>query len=130
MTKYLLDTHTAIWALMGSDEKLSAKAKDIIADRTVELSVSIASAWEIAIKISKGGKITDVNSVAVFIDKLCENGVKILGITAEEVKTIESLPFIHNDPFDRAIIATAKNKGLTVVSVDENICKYDVACLW
>ena len=96
----------------------------------VELSVSIASAWEIVIKISKGGKITDMSGVAVFIDKLRENGVEILGITAEEVKIIEALPFIHNDPFDRVIIATAKNNGLTIISVDENVCKYDVACVW
>ena len=130
MTKYLLDTHVAIWALLGDNEKLSAKAKDIITDRTVELSVSIASAWEIAIKISKGGKITDMSGVAVFIDKLRENGVEILGITAEEVKIIESLPFIHNDPFDRIIIATAKNYGITLISADENVRKYDVACVW
>jgi PIN domain nuclease of toxin-antitoxin system len=128
--KHLLDTHTAIWALLGNDEKLSAKAKGIIADRTIELAVSIASAWEIAIKISKGGKITDMNGVAVFIEKLHENGIEILGVTAEEVKIVESLPFIHNDPFDRIIIATAKNYGLTLISVDENVCKYDVACVW
>ena len=130
MTKYLLDTHTAIWALLGNDEKLSAKAKEIIADKECHLAVSIASAWEIAIKISKGGKFTDMNGVALFIDKLRENGIKILGITSEEIKIVESLPFIHNDPFDRVIIATAKNNGLTLISVDENVCKYDVACVW
>jgi len=128
--KYLLDTHTAIWALLGNDEKLSVKAKDTIADRTVELTVSIASAWEIAIKISKGGKIADMSGVAVFIDKLHENGVEILGVTTEEVKIVEALPFIHNDPFDRVIIATAKNYGLTLISADENVRKYDVACIW
>ncbi|MCL2068969.1 MAG: type II toxin-antitoxin system VapC family toxin [Oscillospiraceae bacterium] len=130
MTKYLLDTHTAICALLGDDEKLSVRARDIIADKTVELAVSIASAWEIAIKISKGGKITDMSGVAVFIDKLRENGVEILGITAEEVKIVESLPFIHNDPFDRVIIATAKSNGLTLISVDENVRKYDIPCVW
>jgi PIN domain nuclease of toxin-antitoxin system len=128
--KHLLDTHTAIWAFLGNDEKLSAKAKEIIADRTIELAVSIASAWEIAIKISKGGKIADMSGVGVFIDKLRENGIEILGVTAEEVKIVESLPFIHNDPFDRIIIATAKNYGLTLISIDENVCKYDVACVW
>ncbi|MCL2052264.1 MAG: type II toxin-antitoxin system VapC family toxin, partial [Lachnospiraceae bacterium] len=122
--------HTAIWALLGDDEKLSVRARDIIADKTVELAVSIASAWEIAIKISKGGKITDMSGVAVFIDKLRENGVEILGITAEEVKIVESLPFIHNDPFDRIIIATAKSNGLTLISVDKNVCKYDIPCVW
>ncbi|MDR1135506.1 MAG: type II toxin-antitoxin system VapC family toxin [Clostridiales Family XIII bacterium] len=129
MAKYLLDTHTAIWALLGNDEKLSAKIKGIIADKTVELAISIASAWEIAIKVSKGGKIADMSGAAVFIDKLRENGVEILGITAEEVKIIESLPFIHNDPFDRIIIATAKHNGLTLISVDENVQKYDVVCV-
>jgi PIN domain nuclease of toxin-antitoxin system len=128
--KHLLDTHTAIWALLGNDEKLSVKAKELITDRTIELAVSIASAWELAIKISKGREITDMSGVAVFIDKLRENGIEILGITAEEVKIVESLPFIHNDPFDRIIIATAKNSGLTLISADENVRKYDVACVW
>ncbi|MCL2086474.1 MAG: type II toxin-antitoxin system VapC family toxin [Oscillospiraceae bacterium] len=130
MTKHLLDTHTAIWALLGNDEKLSARAKSIIADKTVELAVSIASAWEIAIKISKGGKITDMGGVAVFLDKLCENGVEILGVGAGEVKIVESLPLIHNDPFDRLIVATAKNHGITLLSADENVQKYDVNCVW
>ena len=128
--KHLLDTHAAIWALLGNDEKLSVNAKNIIADRKVELAVSIASAWEIAIKISKGGKIADLSGVAVFIDKLRENGIEFLGVTDEEVRIVESLPFIHNDPFDRIIIATAKNYGITLVSADENVRKYDVACVW
>jgi len=129
MIKYLLDTHTAIW-LFTDSQKLSDKAKNILTDRGCPLAVSIASAWEIAIKISKGGKIKNMNGVAIFIDKLRENGIEILGVTAEEVKIIESLPFIHNDPFDRVIIATAKNNGLTLISVDENVHKYDVACVW
>ena len=128
--KYLLDTHTAIWALLGNDEKLSAKAKGVMADRTIEIAVSIASAWDIAIKISKGGKITDMNGVTVFIDKLLENGIEIIGITAEEVSIVESMPFIHNDPFDRIIIATAKSRGMVLISADANVRKYDVSCIW
>ncbi len=128
--KHLLDTHTAIWALMGSDEKMSAKAKSVIADRTGELAVSIASAWELAIKISKSGPISDMSGVAVFLEKLRENGVDILGITEEEVEIVETLPFIHKDPFDRIIIATAKSNDLTLISADENIQKYDVKWIW
>jgi len=129
MTKYLIDTHTAIW-LFTDSKKLSDKVRNILADRGCHLAVSIASAWEIAIKTSKGGKITDMSGVAVFIDKLRENGVEILGITAEEVKIVESLPFIHNDPFDRVIVATAKSNGLMLLSFDENVRKYDVPCVW
>ena len=56
MTKYLLDTHTAIW-LFTDSKKLSDKARNILADKECHLAVSIASAWEIAIKISKERKI-------------------------------------------------------------------------
>jgi PIN domain nuclease of toxin-antitoxin system len=127
---YLLDTHAAIWALMGNDDKMSAKVKSIIADRTGELAISIASAWELAIKMSKGGKTAGMNGVTAFIDMLSENGVKIVGITPEEVKLIEALPFIHKDPFDRIIIATAICNDFTLVSVDENNQKYDVKWVW
>ena len=129
MTKFLLDTHTAIW-LFTDSKKLSDKARNILADKECHLAISIASAWEIAIKISKSGKIEDMNGVALFIDKLRENGIEILGITSEEVKIVESLPFIHSDPFDRVIIATAFTEGLTIITVDENIHKYDVKWVW
>ena len=129
MTSYLLDTHTAIWLFTDSN-KLSGLARGILANRECSLSISIATAWEIAIKISKGGKISDMSGVAIFFEKLVENGIEILGITADEIKIVESLPFIHNDPFDRLLIATAKNKGLTLISIDENVRKYDVDCVW
>jgi PIN domain nuclease of toxin-antitoxin system len=128
--KYILDTHTAIWALCGNDDKLSNAAKSIIADQTAELAISIASAWEIAIKISKGGNVADMGSVAVFLNKLHENGVDILGISEEEVRNVEALPYIHKDPFDRIIIATALSKGLAVISSDENVQKYSVNWVW
>jgi PIN domain nuclease of toxin-antitoxin system len=128
--KHLLDTHTAIWALWGNNDKMSTKAKSIISDRTVELAVSIASAWEIAIKIGKGGEVSNMSSVAVLIDKLRENGVEILGVTSDEVRIVEVLPFIHKDPFDRIIIATAKSCDLVLISADENIHKYDVSWVW
>ncbi len=128
--KCLLDTHTAIWALTGNDKMLSERVKNIIADRTAELTISIASIWELAIKISKNSTITGVNGVTVFIDKLRDNGVNILGITDEEVIIVETLPFIHKDPFDRIIIATAINNGLTLISTDNNIQKYNVQWVW
>ena len=64
MSKYLLDTHTAIW-LFTNSKKLSGTARSVLADRECHLAISIASAWELAIKISKGGKITDISGVAV-----------------------------------------------------------------
>ena len=94
--KYLIDTHTAIWALQGNDEKLSVKAKGLIADRTVELAVSIASAQEIAIKISKGGKIMDMSgcSEKQYNDYFSKDdptantrkAAEVCGVSEEEVK--------------------------------------------
>jgi PIN domain nuclease of toxin-antitoxin system len=127
--KYLLDTHTAIW-LFTDSKRLSEKARMILADRECYISISIASAWELAIKISKGGKVPDMSGVTAFLDKLRETGVEILGIAEDEVKIIETLPYIHNDPFDRIIIATAKANGLKLLTVDENIQKYDVDWVW
>ncbi|MDR1329072.1 MAG: type II toxin-antitoxin system VapC family toxin [Oscillospiraceae bacterium] len=127
--RYLLDTHTAIWLFTDSN-RLSVKARNILADRECHLAVSIASAWELAIKISKGGEVPDLSGVAVFLDKLHETGVEILSITADEVKIVETLPFIHKDPFDRVIVATAKANGLTLISVDENVRKYDIDWVW
>ena len=129
MVKYLLDTHTAVW-LFSDSKKLSSKVRGIFTDRETALAISIASAWEIAIKISKGGSIPGVNGVALFMDKLHENGIEVLNITFEEIKIIESLPLIHRDPFDRAIIATAMSQELTIISVDKNIRKYEVSCIW
>jgi PIN domain nuclease of toxin-antitoxin system len=127
--RYILDTHTAIW-LFTDSKRLSGKARMILADQERYLSISIASAWELAIKISKGGKVRDMSGVAAFLNKLSETGVEILGIGADEVKIVEALPYIHNDPFDRVIIATAKANGLTLLTADENIQKYDVDWVW
>jgi len=126
--KYLLDTHTAIWAL-GDTEKLSATAKSIIDDISVPLYVSIVSAWEIAIKVSIG-KLNFVGGSDFFIEKMQRNGIEILDLQSSYIKFVESIPFHHRDPFDRIIIATALADNLTILTSDENIQKYDVKWVW
>ena len=71
--KYLLDTHTAIWAL-GEKEKLSVKAKSIIDDTTIPLYISIVSAWEIAIKVSLN-KLNFIGGSSFFLEKMRRNGI-------------------------------------------------------
>ena len=126
--KYLLDTHTAIWAL-GEKEKLSNRAKSIIDDVSIPLYVSIVSAWEIAIKISLK-KINFVGGSNLFLEKMHRNGIEVLDLKGAYFKTIENLPFIHRDPFDRIIIATSLIENLTIITADENIQKYDVLWIW
>jgi len=125
---YLLDTHTAIWAL-GDKDKLSERTKSIIDEVSIPLCVSIISAWEIAIKVSVG-KLEFFGGSKFFLEKMRHNGIEVLDVKDNHIERLEALPFIHKDPFDRLLISTAVEEGLTIMTVDENIRKYDVAWVW
>lgn len=128
MQQNLLDTHTLIWFING-DPELSRTARAAIeADNTINF-VSIASLWEMAIKISLG-KLelkTPFNQVA---RQIAENGFEVLPITFEDTLTLSTLPFHHRDPFDRIIIVQSFNNGLTLVSRDKNFELYKADVLW
>ena len=126
--KYLLDTHAAKWAL-GDITKLSDSVSVVLADTSIPLCISVASVWEVAIKTSIG-KLDFVGGSSTFLEKLQQFGVVLLPIEASYVKHVESLPLYHRDPFDRIIVATALVEGMTVVTADENIHKYDVPWIW
>ena len=126
--KYLLDTNTAIWAL-DDKTKLSEAARVIIDDTSLSLCVSIISAWEIAIKVSIG-KLNFVGGSAFFLEKMQKNGLELINLEGSHIKHVETLPFIHRDPFDRLLIATAQAENMTILTSDENIQKYDVPSIW
>lgn len=115
----LLDTHSLIWFLNG-DEKLSDKAKDLIEDPANSKLVSIASVWEIAIKISLN-KFKFSKGFKHFLDMVEDNGFEILPITFEHIIELSSLGFIHRDPFDRLLIAQCIADKLTILTKDDNI---------
>ena len=85
--RYLLDTHTAIWAL-DDKTKLSPKAKAIIDDISLALCVSIISAWEIAIKISIG-KLDFVGGSESFLGEMQKNGLELLNLNGSHIKYVE-----------------------------------------
>lgn len=127
--KLLLDTHTALW-LFNEHEKLSTTAKDLLLDENNELHISIASAWEIAIKHSLG-KLTEFpGGVRLFLFAINENPIEIIGVLPEYVEKVEKLPYIHRDPFDRIIISSALCEDMTIVTADENIHRYAVKYVW
>ena len=125
---YLLDTCAFIWYLEDSS-RLSERARSII-DNEENVFLSLTSLWEIAIK--KTIKKLELNKTTAELQALCESGgIRILPIDANYFDTIQHLPLIHGDPFDRLIIATAKEVGLTVVTDDEKIRLYsDVETVW
>jgi len=124
----LLDTHTILWAL-SDDEKMSAKAKSAILSPDNNKFVSLASAWELAIKMSLN-KILFEGGVSQFLRQIENDGFEIIPICAEHIAYVETLPFHHRDPFDRLLVATASIENMTFLTADENIRLYDVNCIW
>jgi PIN domain nuclease of toxin-antitoxin system len=127
--KVLLDTHTVLW-LVNEHEKLSPSARALMLDDEHTLFISMASLWEMAIKASLG-KLSELDGgIGVFLSKIGDMPIVLLPITADHIQIVESLPFIHRDPFDRMLIVTAKANNMTILTADSNIHKYDVSCFW
>lgn len=126
-TSYILDTHTLIWFLNG-DEQLSKAARFAIEDKKNNKYVSVASLWEIAIKISL--KKLEFAGFSGLANLIYENGFEILPITFEHTLKVAELNFIHNDPFDRILIAQGIVDHLGIISKDSNIAKYPVEIIW
>jgi len=127
--KLLLDTHTVIWWINGHSN-LSPKALELLEASSNTLYLSVASIWEVAIKTSKGKLPEFDGGVRAFKSKVDELLVHQLYVMPRHVVEVEDLPFIHSDPFDRLLIATAKTDGMTILTADENIHKYDVPTIW
>jgi len=126
--KYLLDTHVVLWAAENSP-LLSDKVKAVILDENAEKFVSIASAWEIAIKLGTQKLHLD-GGLPEFFRMIDCNGFITLSVEREYLQLITQLPDFHKDPFDRLIVATAITENMTLVTVDENIQKYNILWLW
>ena len=125
----LMDTHVALW-WVNEHEKLSHKARSILLDESNNLHISIASLWEIAIKTSLG-KLSDLNSGASsFQSQMQRMPVNLLHIEQHHTLVVEELPFFHKDPFDRMLVAQAMIEGMAILTIDENIHKYDILTIW
>jgi PIN domain nuclease of toxin-antitoxin system len=126
--KILLDTHTLLW-FFDDVEKLSKPAYDAILNPENYKYVSIASAWEVAIKVSTN-KLTFEGGVANFLETVRDNGFNLLPVHPDHIKRVENLSYHHRDPFDRILVASAASEGMCLVSSDENIKRYDIDTVW
>jgi PIN domain nuclease of toxin-antitoxin system len=126
---YLLDTHTVIWFLRG-DEQLPQSTKKMIFSENNRCCVSLASIWEIAIKISIGKFNYFDGGTIAFTNLIKTSKIEILPILTEHIFQVERLPLHHNDPFDRLIIAAAIEENLTIISRDSNFEPYPIECVW
>ena len=126
--KYLLDTHALIWYFEDSSD-MSIKVANLIDDPICQKFISVTSLWEIAIK-SNIGKLNMQLSFNTLLDVIESSELSILPVKNDHLKGLSKLPFIHKDPFDRLLISTAIVEKITLITIDENIRKYDVSWVW
>ena len=128
MTKYLLDTHTLIW-LIEASSKISVEIRENLKLPGNLAFLSSASLWEIAIKTSIG-KLELKLPFDKLLSDIRNTDIIILQLEDDYLRNLITLPLIHKDPFDRLLISTAIVEGLTIITADENIQKYDVSWIW
>ena len=118
----LLDTHLLLWAA-SEPERLSSKARALLLDPSNQLLFSAASLWEISIK--KGLERADFKVDPRRLWRmLLVNGYRELPVSSEHTVAVNELPPLHNDLFDRILIAQARVEGLLLLTVDKAVAKY------
>ena len=122
-TRLLLDTNALLWLLAG-DDRLGPASRAAVTT-TPELVVSVASLWEVAIKVSLG-KLAPVPELGRAVGEL---GFVRLDIADSHLAVLERLPFHHRDPFDRLLLSQATAERLTLLSADQAFAAYDVPLL-
>ena len=126
--KYLLDTHTFLWYFLGS-KKISVDVKEIIDNKDLGIYISAASLWEFSIKHSMDTLQFD-GGLENLYNLINEADITILPITQKYLQGLYNLSYIHRDPFDRLLIATANAENMTILTADANIHKYSVLTKW
>jgi PIN domain nuclease of toxin-antitoxin system len=128
--KILVDSHIYVWAKLN-DPRLSTRAKSILRSDDHELFFSLASLWELSIKIRSGKLRTLTSSIAFVHDSLAQDGIHILPVRYADLLAMEQLDNHHRDPFDRILIAQALANGLKLLTEDAAIKLYaDVETIW
>lgn len=127
--RVLLDTHAFLW-FVTADPKLGIRAEEVIRDGANDARLSMASVWEMAIKVSIG-RLPIPEPLDTFIpEQLRANRIGLLPIRLRHVYTVSRLPLHHRDPFDRILVAQALTGGTPIVSVDSELDRYGVHRLW
>jgi PIN domain nuclease of toxin-antitoxin system len=127
--KLLFDTHAFIW-WDGDQTKLSAAALAACQSPENSLHLSLASVWELQIKMQLGKLVLRLPLADVLRDQQHENGLVLELVTLEDILALSALPALHRDPFDRLIIAQANRGGFYLVTHDPELARYPVAVLW
>lgn len=126
--RLLLDTHIFIW-WADQPEKLSPSALSALEDEANELLLSVASVWEMQIKIQLGKLKLSLPLKELVKNQQEINDLTVSPVALTHVLALDALPFHHKDPFDRLLIAQSIAEGLTIVTADSQFSTYSVKLL-
>ncbi|TYQ28691.1 type II toxin-antitoxin system VapC family toxin [Pseudanabaena sp. UWO311] len=127
--KLLLDTHAFLWFIEGN-QNLSLTAKNAIESPTNQRYLSIASLWEIAIKVSIGKLEIGMTLTELVNREVYGNAIEMLEIQSHHLDTLAGLPFHHKDPFDRLILSQGLTEKMPIVTKDGLFANYPVTLIW
>ncbi len=125
----MIDTHVFIW-WTGKSNQLSSLDRDTLTDPETELILSIASVWEMQIKVSLGKLSFQTTLPELVNDEISRNRINLLPIELKHIYALHNLPLHHRDPFDRLLIAQSILEELTIISIDEKFDSYGINRLW
>ena len=125
----LIDTHVFLW-MLDDEQRLTTVARDALLASDNELYLSMASYWEICIKLSIGKLSLQTNWPRVFEREMRNNSIQWLAIKPEHARITIKLPWLHRDPFDRLIVAQCRFEHLTLATADPLVQQYDIPILW
>jgi PIN domain nuclease of toxin-antitoxin system len=127
--KLLLDTQCWLW-WFAQPERLNDEVIGQIDDESNELWLSVASVWEMGIKVAIGKLPLPEPLDSYIANRMVQLGTRSLSITASHAVQASALPLHHQDPFDRMLIAQAQMEDMILVSGDLMFRQYDVSILW
>jgi PIN domain nuclease of toxin-antitoxin system len=127
--RFLLDTQALLWVFSG-DPRLGKRAARAVLEEQNELFLSLASYWEICIKVSLGKLRLKEGWPELLDSEIDRLGIRRLGIRQRHLLALLDLPFHHRDPFDRLLIAQAKCESLSIITADRSFSSYGVSCVF
>lgn len=127
--KLLIDTHVLIW-WSGEPARLSPWVYNFLVDPNNKPVLSLASIWEMQIKISLGKLSLKTTLPELINDEIKRNRINLLSIQLSHIYTLKALPLHHRDPFDRLLIAQSIQEGWDIISIDTKFDAYGIRRLW
>jgi PIN domain nuclease of toxin-antitoxin system len=127
--RLLLDTHTFLWAA-SDPAALGRRARALILDPDNDRVLSVASIWELAIKVGLGKLRIATPLSEMVAHQEAEAALEILDVRREHVLGVQTLPPHHRDPFDRLLVAQCRIEQLDLVSADSALDKYGIRRIW